>query len=86
MFRDKIKGVLTQHGIIGKLTPVHVVYEKHKKYSENVINIALFLTLSFRTDRSGQTVQTQIRLLLEDQGLHFLTKYPDVWPLFLNFR
>ena len=30
---------------------------------------------SFRTDRSGQTVQTQIRLLLEeqfDQGLHCL--------------
>ena len=32
-------------------------------------------TLSFRPDRSGQTVQTQIRLLLEeqsDQGLHCL--------------
>ena len=31
--------------------------------------------LSFRTDRSGQTVQTLIRLLLEeqsDQGLHCL--------------
>ena len=30
---------------------------------------------SFRTDKSGQTVQTQIRLLLEeqsDQGLHCL--------------
>ena len=33
------------------------------------------MALSFRTDRSGQTVQTQIRLLLEeqsDQGLHCL--------------
>ena len=33
------------------------------------------MTLSFRTDRSWQTVQTQIRLLLEeqsDQGLHCL--------------
>ena len=33
------------------------------------------MILNFRTDRSGQTVQTQIRLLLEeqsDQGLHFL--------------
>ena len=33
------------------------------------------MTLSFRTDRCGQTVQTQIRLLLEeqsDQGLHCL--------------
>ena len=32
--------------------------------------------LSFRTDRPGQTVQTQVRLLLEveqsDQGLHTL--------------
>ena len=33
------------------------------------------ITLSFGTDRSGQTVETQIRLLLEeksDQGLHCL--------------
>ena len=33
------------------------------------------MILSFRTDGSGQTVQTQIRLLLEeqsDQGLHCL--------------
>ena len=33
------------------------------------------MTLSFQTDRSGQTVQTQIRLLLEeqsDQGFHCL--------------
>ena len=33
------------------------------------------MTLSFRTDKSGQTVHTQIRLLLEeqsDQGLHCL--------------
>ena len=33
------------------------------------------MILSFRTDRYGQTVQTQIRLLLEeqsDQGLHCL--------------
>ena len=33
------------------------------------------MILSFRTDRFGQTVQTQIRLLLEeqsDQGLHCL--------------
>ena len=51
---------------------------------------------SFRTYRSGQTVQTQIRLLLEeqsDQGLlcllfHLqpLTKYSKGWPLCLNFR
>ena len=33
------------------------------------------MTLSFRTDRSGQTVKTEISLLLEeqsDQGLHCL--------------
>ena len=36
------------------------------------------MILSFRTDWSGQTVQTQIRLLLEeqsDQGLHYLHYY-----------
>ena len=36
------------------------------------------MSLSFRTDKSGQTVQTQIRLLLEeqsDQGLHCLLFY-----------
>ena len=53
------------------------------------------MTLSFQTDRSAQTVQTQIRRLLEeqsDQGLHcllfhlhfFFTKYLQVWPLCLN--
>ena len=45
----------------------------------NIMFIKKFLStvilLSFRTDRSGQTVQTQIRLLLEeqsDQGLYCL--------------
>ena len=39
------------------------------------ISIDTVMILSFRTDRSGQTVQIQIRLLLEeqsDQGLHCL--------------
>ena len=55
------------------------------------------MILSFQTDMSGQIMQTQIRLFLEeqsDQGLHcllkkiciFLTKYPKVWPVCLNFR
>ena len=54
------------------------------------------MILNFRTDRSGQTVQTQIRLLLEeqsDQGLHCLLfhlhdfdKYPLRFGLCLNFR
>ena len=40
------------------------------------------MTLSFRTDRSGQTVQTQISLLHEeqsDQGLHCLLFYLHVF-------
>ena len=43
-------------------------------YHPNVIASTVMI-LSFRTDRPGQTVQTQIRLLLEeqsDQGLHYL--------------
>ena len=38
-------------------------------------NLFTIMILNFRSDRSGQTVQTQIRLLLEeqsDQGLHCL--------------
>ena len=46
------------------------------KRSENINMISTtVMTLSFRTDRSGQTVKTQIRLLLEeqsDQGPHCL--------------
>ena len=41
----------------------------------HVGHIYIIMVLSFRTDRSGQTVQTQIRLCLEeqsDQGLHCL--------------
>ena len=39
------------------------------------MNLPTVMTLSFLTDKSGQTVQTPIRLLLEeqsDQGLHCL--------------
>ena len=42
---------------------------------KNLQKFTIVMTLSFRTDRDGQTVQTQIRLLLEeqsDQGLHCL--------------
>ena len=38
-------------------------------------SVSTVIILNFRTDRSGQTVQTQIRLLPEeqpDQGLHCL--------------
>ena len=40
------------------------------------------MILNFRTDRSGQTVQTQIRLLLEeksDQGLRCLLYHLHVF-------
>ena len=50
---------------------------------------------SVQTDRSGQKVQSQIRLLLEEQSdqglyclqshLHLLTKYSKTWLLCLNF-
>ena len=60
------------------------------------INCDTVMILSFWTDRSGQTVQTQIRLLLEEQSdqglhcllfhLHILAKYAMVLPLCLNFR
>ena len=43
--------------------------------SVNPSFIITVMILNFRTDRSGQTVQTQIRLILEeqsDQGLHCL--------------
>ena len=49
--------------------PHHIFMKKHGKQSFTV------MILSFRTDRPGQTVQTHIRLLLEeqsDQGLHCL--------------
>ena len=46
------------------------------KFQIQLISVDQYcMTLSFRADRFGQTVQTQIRLLLEeqsDQGLHGL--------------
>ena len=48
-------------------------YPQHMFYGE--IMETTVMILSFLTDKSGQTVQTQIRLLLEkqsDQGLHCL--------------
>ena len=45
------------------------------RYACTYSSFTTIMFLSFRADRSGQTVQTQIRLLLEeqsDQGLHCL--------------
>ena len=50
------------------------------------------MILSFRRDRCGQTMQTKIRLLLEeqsDQGLHCLLFHLHLlmeYPLGLDFR
>ena len=47
-------------------------------WASNFFALIIYYTvmvISFQTDNSGQTVQTQIRLLLEeqsDQGLHYL--------------
>ena len=50
-------------------------YQQHRflwRNKENILKLSLnrhtVMTLSFRTDRSGQTVQTQITA----QGLHYL--------------
>ena len=56
------------HVVIIHIPPGILLEATIKKYTTVMI-------LSFRTDRPGQTVQTQIRLLLEeqsDQGLHCL--------------
>ena len=45
---------------------------------DSLLQISTIMILSFRTDRSGQTVKTQIRLLIEeqsDQSLHCLLFY-----------
>ena len=77
---------------------IHVAFKGNAHLAQKIIS-SLFHTImiqNFRTYRSRKTVQTQIRLLQEeqsDQGLHCLLfhlhlsdEYPKVWPLFLNFR
>ena len=70
---------------------------KTKKLSLSGLHKHTVMIPSFRIDSSGQTVQTQIRLLLQeqsDQGLHCLLfhlhhfdKIPfKVLPLCVNFR
>ena len=57
-----------------KFSLVSIYMYKDLSYQLNLW-LPTLMTLSFRTDRSGQTVQTQIRLLLEEQsdkGLHCL--------------
>ena len=54
-----------------------MLYLLNDSYLRVYCNITAFTVMSqsFRTDKSWQTVQTQIRLLLEeqsDQGLHCL--------------
>ena len=57
------------HGSLATLATIE------KSRPQSLITLHTVMILSFRTHRPGQTVQTQIRLLLEeqsDQGLHCL--------------
>ena len=59
----------------------------HQFVSSDAYHALTVLFLSFRTDRSGQTVQTQIRWLLEeqsDQRLHCLLFCLHLLDTFLN--
>ena len=61
---------------LGSLIRVSSYYLFPLKLKTNTVMI-----LNFRTDRSGQTVQTQIRLLLveqSDQGLHYLHVFEKI--------
>ena len=54
---------------------MHLGQERTLLQTGFLIIVSTEMFLSFQTDRSGQTVQTQIRWLLEepsDQGLHCL--------------
>ena len=57
-------------------SPIHCpLYSLHFTFCSLGSMGSTIMILSFRTDRSGQTVQTQIRLLIEeqsDQGLRCL--------------
>ena len=63
------------HDDIKKLYDMAGVKNEHTVFLFTDTQVYTVMILNFRTDRSGQTVQTQIRLLLEeqsDQGLHCL--------------
>ena len=70
-----LKVLCTGRNIVYHLISEKKIYQFQTYRPKNELFLATVMTLSFRTDRSGQTVQTQIRLLLEvqsDQGLHCL--------------
>ena len=61
-------------------------YEVFPSAYQNAGNECTLKILSFLTDRSGQTMKTQIRLLLQeqsDQGLHCLLFHPHLLETFL---
>ena len=75
----------------------HPNYDFMENWQNHVLQLTnTVTTLSFRKDGSRQTVQTQIRLPLEEQSIQglqvcysiciILTKYPKVLSLCLNFR
>ena len=78
-------------------TPVYQTSPDPTSTTPTTSTAGTVMILSFRTNTSGQTVQTLIRLILEAQSDHgvftvcnsiciFLTKCPKVLPLYLDFR
>ena len=66
-------------------TPRFYVPVNNNIVISRTVSLPTVLFRSFRTDRSGQTVQTQIRLLMQeqsDQGLHCLGAVWSVSTLF----
>ena len=80
--RPKVQGATTAPESAPQIGNIGTISFNNMSYSQNFniltkqhIIVNTVTILSFRTDRSGQTVQTQIRLLLEeqsDQGIHCL--------------
>ena len=77
-FQDYLVSVAEQVGLSltwSQTTEDRFSHDVAQKIQAFKINLHTVMFLSFRTDMPGQTVQTQIRLLLaelSDQGLHCL--------------
>ena len=97
-FQKKSQGHVLLEQVFYHLDVIEKDYFGLQYTDHHNVSVSTVMVIIFRTDRSGQTVQTQIRLLLEDtsdhhQGIHIcysiclvLMKYPKVWHYCLNFR
>ena len=69
MYVAKTKAVFSWRGSNDRPVPASCFSLLKAGVALNVICSSItVMTISFRTDRSGQTVQTQIRQLLEEQS------------------